>query len=196
MGIFQDRQPRQQGMQAYIKRYLKNEWVYGKVDYLNYEDKDHEVWVKVSLKDEELNNDDRLWKELNLLGQQIELLSFAEEIDLDQDEHLNGIDTYVLDIEPDWEVFTDWISGRPPWRPPDHYDFPEQNKHLSFRIWVSKKTFLIVRSEINTIYGVLSADSSNVTENFLSDIYFNDYNQPVEIKLPEEALKAIRGPIS
>ena len=151
---------------------------------------------KVESKNEELNHDDRLWNDLNLLGQQIELLSSAEEIDLNQDERLNGIDTYVLDIKPDWQVFTDWISGRPPWQGPDRYNFPELIRVLSFQLWVSEETYFIVKSEIRIDYGIISADSSNVTEHFLSEIHFNEYNKPVEIKLPEDALDAIRGPIS
>jgi hypothetical protein len=150
----------------------------------------------VSLRDEDLNRDDRLWKNSNILGQQIELLSTAQEIESLRAEKYNGVNAYVLEIEPDWEVFTDWISGSPPWQSPSRYTFPEQIKHFSLRLWVSKKTFLIVKSEINTIYEVMSADSSIVTENFLSEIYFDDFNHPFEVTLPEEALKAIRGPIS
>jgi hypothetical protein len=195
MEIMQDGFP-MQGMQTYIKQYLINEMRYTKADTLDYEDKDHELWVKVSLKDEELNHDDKLWEYSNILGQQIELLNTAQRADLLRVEKYNSVNAYVLDIEPDWESFTDWISGSPPWQHPDRYNFPEQIRHLSFRLWISKETFFIIKSEINTVYNIVSADSSDVTEYFLSEIYFNDYNHPVEIKLPEEALKAIRGPIS
>ena len=195
MDIMQDGFP-MQGMRTYIKQYLINEMRYTKADTLDYEDKDHEVWVKLSLKDEDLNHDDRLWKNSNILGQQIELLSTSQEIKLLRVEKYNGVDAYVLAIEPDWEVFTDLISGGPPWQSPSRYDFPEQIRHSSFRIWVSKETLLIVKSEIDTIYKVISADSSEVIENHQSETYFNDYNRPFEVKLPDEALKAVRGPIS
>jgi len=195
MDIMQDGFP-MQDMQTYIKQYLINEMRYTKADILDYEDKSHEVWVKVSLRDEEMNQDDRLWENSNILGQQIESLSTAKEVILVKTEKYNGVNTYVLDIKPDWEVFTGLITGGPPWHSPSRLNFPELNGYLSFRMWVSKETSLIVKSEINTIYKVISADSSNVTENFISEIYFNDYNRPFEVELPEEALKAIRGPIS
>jgi hypothetical protein len=195
MDIMQDGFP-MPGKQTYIKQYLINEWRYSKADTLDYEDKDHEVWVKVSLKDEDLNHDDRLWKNSNILGQQIELLSTAQEVNLLRVEKYNGVNAYLLDIEPDWEVFTDWIAGSPPWQHPDRYDFPEQIGHLSFLVFVSKETSLIIELEIDVSYEVMSADSSEVIENLLCRIYFSEYNLPFEIKMPDEALDAIRGPIS
>ena len=77
MSITQDGQPFP-GWKTFTRMYLIDEWLYGKHDILDYEDKDHEVWVKLDLGDESLNRDDRLWKDSNPLGQHIELIETAE----------------------------------------------------------------------------------------------------------------------
>jgi hypothetical protein len=195
MNVTQDGQPIQ-GMQTFIKQYLVNEWLYIKGDFLDYEDKDHEIWVKLNLGDEQLNHDDRLWDDNNPLGQQIELLSTALEVTITGKENINGVDTYVLNIKPDWQVLTDWLSLQPPWRAPRFFDLPELAKSLSFRLWVCKETRLILKSEIEMEYEMVSFDSSNSTVSFKGEINFADYNKPFDIKLPEEALNAVRGPIS
>ncbi len=195
MNIMQDGQPIE-GMQTFTRQYLANEWLYIKTDVLDYEDKDHEVWVKLELNDEQLNRNDRLWEDNNPLGQQIELLSTATEVIITGNDKINGGDTYVLNIKPDWQVLTDWLSLQPPYRGPRFFDLPELAKSLSFQAWVCKETFLILKSEIEMNYEMVSFDSSNSMVDFKGEITFNDYNKPFEIELPEEALNAVKGPIA
>ncbi len=184
------------GLQTFSRMFLENEWLYIKADILNYEDKDHEIWVKLDLADEQLNRNDRLWKDNNPLGQQIELLSTATEITSMSNENINGIDTYVLDIKPDWQVLTDWLSLQPPWRGPRFFDLPELAKSLTFRVWVRKDTFLLLKSTLEVEFEMVSFDSSKSTVELKGEAKFNAYNEPVNIELPQDALKAVKGPIS
>ena len=179
------------GWQTFNRMFLENEWLYGKSDFLNYEDSDHEIWVKLDLGD-----DDRLWKDNNLLGQQIELLSTATEITSMRNERINGIDTYVLEIKPDWQVLSNWLSLQPPWRGPRFFDLPALAKSLAFRVWVSQDTYLVLKSTIEVEFEMVSFDSSKSTVELNGEVIFNDYDAPVNIKIPQEALEAIEGPIS
>ena len=195
MDIMQDGQPIQ-GMQTSTKMYLVNEWLYIKGDILDYEDKDHEIWVKLDLDDEQLNHHDRLWGDNNPLEQQIELLNTAIEITMVGNENISGMDTYILNIKPDWQVLTDWLSLQPPWRAPRFFKLSELARSLSFRLWVCKETYLILKSEIDMDYEMVSFGSSKSTVEFEGEVLFSDYNKPFEIKIPKEALKAVVGPIA
>ncbi len=143
-----------------------------------------------------MNHNNRLWEDNNPLEQQIKLLNTATQVTLVRNEKLNGLDTYVLDIKPDWQVLTDWLSVQPPWRAPRFFNFPELARSLSYRLWVRKDSYSVLNSTIEIDYEMVSFDSSNSTVNFKGEINFTDYNKPFEIKLPEEALNAVIGPIS
>jgi hypothetical protein len=195
MDIMQDGQPIR-GMQTSIKQYLVNEWLYIKGDILDYEDKDHEIWVKLDLGDEQLNHNDRLWEDHNPLGQQIELLSTAADVTLAGNENIYGKNSYVLDIKPDWQVLTDWLSLQPPWQGPRFFDLPELASSLSYRMWICKDNYSILKTMIEIECELVSFDSSQSTLELKGEIGFNRYNQPFEVKLPQEAREAVRGPIS
>lgn len=185
-----------QGMQSFTEAYLIDDWLYVKTDVLGYEDKDHEIWVKLDLKDEQLNRDDRLWKDKDELGQQIELLRTAREVIMLGSEKIKGIDSYVLEIKPDWQVLTEWLSLQPPWRGPDHLDLRNLSRSLSIRQWIAKDTHLLLRAEIEAVYGMVPFDFSRSTVELKGQVNFYDYNKPVKIELPEDAVKAVHGPIS
>jgi hypothetical protein len=184
------------GKKTYIKTFLVNEWLYIKGDILDYEDESHEIWVKLDLKDEELNQNDRLWVEHNPLARQIELLGTAGEVTFVRDENLNGTDTWVLEIKPDRQVLTDWLSSQPPWKAPRYINLPELAKSLSFQMWVCKDTCLITKAKIEINYEIVYSDSSKSTVELRGEVNFGDYDEPCEIKLPKEAQRAVRGPIS
>jgi hypothetical protein len=195
MDILQDGQPMQK-TQAFTKMFLVNEWLYIKRDILDYEDKDHEIWVKLDLDDEQLNQNDRLWVDNNPLAQQIKLLDTAREVTFMRDEDINGMDNWVLEIKPDWQVLTDWLSFQPPWTGHRFFNLPELAKSLLFRLWVCKDNYLITKSMIEIDYETVSFNISKSTVELKGEVNFNDYDEPCEIKLPVEAQRAVRGPIS
>ncbi len=195
INVMQDGSPLS-GLQTFSRVFLENEWLYIKGDILNYEDRDHEILVKLDLGDEQLNRGDRLWKDNNPLGQQIELLNTATEITSIRNESINGISAYVLDIKPDWQVLADWLSLQPPWRGPRLFDLPELTKSLTFRVWVSKDTYSILKSTIEVEFEMVSFDLSKSIVELKAEMKFNDYDEPVNIKLPQEALEAVEGPIA
>jgi len=195
INVMQDGSPLS-GLQTFSRMFLENEWLYIKSDILNYEDKDHEIWVKLDLGDEQLNRNDRLWKDNNPLGQQIKLLSTATEITSMRSENIDGTDTYVLEIKPDWQVLTDWVSLQPPWQGPRLIDFPDLAKSLSFRLWISKETYLVLKSTIEVEFEMVSFDSSKSTVVLKGELKFKNYDEPFNLELPQEALEAIEGPIS
>lgn len=177
------------GMQTSIDTYILSDWWYGKFDVLEVVDKDHEIWVKMEL-------EERYWADQDRLAQQIKLLRTATEVTLVGSESVNGIDSYVLEIKPDWQVLTEWLSLQPPWRGPDHLDLRNLSRSLSIRQWIAKDTHLLLRAEIEAVYGMVPFDFSRSTVELKGQVNFYDYNKPVKIELPEDAVKAVHGPIS
>jgi len=112
------------------------------------------------------------------------------------EEKYTGLATYILDIKPDWQVLSGWLSRQPPWKGPRYYNLPELAGPVSFRIWVSKKDFLLLKSDIRVEYELVSFDSSKSRVKLNGTYFFEDYDEPLEIELPQEARDAVRGPIS
>ena len=179
-------------MQTVIETFLVNEWLYVKGDVLDYDDPDHEVWVKLDLADDQLNRDDRLWHDKNSLELQVKLLGTATALTRLPDDRIDGKPAYVLDVMPKRSVLNAWVSLQPPWRGPDSLDLSRVGESLSFRLWVSKDTFSVLKSVIE----LESFDSSDSKVVIKAEVQFSDFNAPFDISLPQEARQAIQGPIS
>lgn len=195
MAVIQNGSPLS-GMQSSTELYLVDEWLYVKNDIHGIEDDDHEIWVKLDLTDEQLNRNDSLWADKDRLTQQIEFLRTAREVTLRGSEKVNGIDSYVLEIKPDWPVLTEWLALQPPWRGPRFFDFPRLSRALLVRQWIAKDTYLPIRVDIEAIYEMVSFGSSKSTVELKGQVNFHDYNKPVRIEPPHDALNAVKGPIS
>lgn len=178
-----------------IDMYFLNGW-----EYLNTSPPDNS-WSKTELTDE-------LWAAESQLSRQLALLTKATEIALTGEETIDGVDCYVLTITPSPEAIADWvISQQQPYGPAldvswspalvGRETFINTYKSGSVKEWVTKDGYLLVKSEIEALFeaspeaiGANGAQFERITSTFIGEFQFSDYNAPVSIELPQEALNA------
>jgi len=76
-----------------------------------------------------------------------------------------------------------------------HLSFADMIKEMSFKQWIAEDGYLIMKSETHVLMEISSEDIGASVEEFqkitadqTSVMLFYDYNEPVSIKLPAEAL--------
>jgi hypothetical protein len=70
-------------------------------------------------------------------------------------------------------------------------------KQMSYKVWVAKDDYLFRKVEYQMVieilpeyFGVTAEDFSKIKEDIATEIVFYDYNEPVSIEMPAEALEA------
>jgi len=146
------------------------------------------------------------WASQNQLEQQMELLNISE-VELLVDEKVNGVDCYVLKIEPDMNKFWNSTMGAAIIKSAQSsalgVDIKKMMKSLSMKEWISKATMYPKKTQM-AIRSVASSDDLAIpeteekftmTEDMEVELLFYDYNQPVSIELPEGAEGAVGQPL-
>jgi hypothetical protein len=159
-------------------------------------------WIKMKIPDYEEH-----WESYNQLDQQMELLNISD-VELLEDEEVNGVDCYVLKITPDlkryWEIMMKQEGMS------ELMQNLKQNvsidiiqkiiKEIYIKQWIAKDTKFLMKEQVQ-IKIVISSEDLNVTKDFTMtieekiDVIFYDYNKPVLIELPEEAKSALELPM-
>ncbi len=150
------------------------------------------AWVKMEMTPE-------LWQQQLAVEQQIELLETAVDISYDGTATLNGVECYVFKIEPDMEeidaLLTEELSGL-------GFDFSGVDlsdfyKEIVVKEWLAKDSYLVMKSEFKAVVeisaeevGATADDFDKMNMDIEMNMNFYDYNQPVSIILPDEALNA------
>jgi hypothetical protein len=154
-------------------------------------------WFKTKLTDE-------IWEMQNQLGQQIELMETATEARLMGSEAVDGTDCYVVELAPGEEKLRDFLSRQ--MVPGTGIDWSEINletlsEATSITLWIAKDTRLLMKSEIDMLVelaaediGVGEGDFEKLALDMNTKTKLYDYNEPVLIRLPEEALEAAEIP--
>lgn len=153
-------------------------------------------WTKMEMPD----GYEESWASQNQLEQQMELLEISD-VELLADEELNGLDCYVLKIEPDMDKF--WNSTLA-----DVMDRSTQGlapgiglqkilENISTKEWIAKDTMYPMKTQV-AVRLVVSSDDLDIpgmdekftmTADEMVELLFYDYNQPVSIELPEAAVE-------
>jgi hypothetical protein len=171
-----------------LESYLVNGWMHIKVS----TEETGAEWVKMQLPDD-------MWDSQSQLSQQIEMLQTAEEVNFLGSAEVNGTDCYLVEIVPGAEVLRQLLSE---FQMPDiegvdaaKLNLGELIKELAIKQWIAKDGYLIMQSETHVIMEISPEDVGADVEEFQqitadqsAVMLFYDFNEPVSIELPAEAL--------
>jgi outer membrane lipoprotein-sorting protein len=171
-----------------MESYLVDDWMHIKV---SVEEKGAQ-WMKMPLPDE-------MWDSQSAISQQIELLQTAKEVNFLGSEDVNGMDCYVVEMVPSAEALNKMLSQM---QMPDieeadfsHLSFADMIKEMSFKQWIAEDGYLIMKSETHVLMEISAEDVGATVDEFqkitadqTSVMLFYDYNEPVSIELPADAL--------
>jgi hypothetical protein len=151
--------------------------------------------------------DDTIWNQQTQLPMLLELLNSATRISSQETVQLNNIDCYVLTFTPSAQASVDFVlSQEQPGGP--SYDAggvghtlvkPDTYNSGSVELWVNQTNYLPLKVAVNIDFrgilpngfGAASTDTSNILDwEFQGELDFSNYNQPVTIQLPPDALNA------
>jgi len=172
-----------------MESYLVDDWMHIKV---SVEEKGAQ-WMKMPLPD-------GMWDSQSTISQQIELLQTAKEVNFLGSEDVNGMDCYVVEMVPSAEALNKMLSQM---QMPDideadfsQLSFAEMIKEMSFKQWIAKDGYLVMKSQTHVLMEISPEDVGASVEEFQkitadqsAVMVFYDYNKPVSIVLPREALE-------
>ena len=141
-----------------------------------------------------------MWDSQSAISQQIELLKTAKEVNFLGSEDVNGMDCYVVEVVPGTEALNKMLSQI---QMPDiegadlsQLSFADMIKEMSFKQWIAEDGYLIIKSEAHVVMEISPEDVGTSVEEFQkitadqsAVMVFYDYNEPVSIVLPREALE-------
>jgi hypothetical protein len=152
-------------------------------------------WMKMAMTEE-------IWQQQLEVENYVELMATAVEVKYKGTDTVNGVECYVFEVEPNMGVLSDLmitqtsgmgmgmvdLSG---------FDIGELYKELSVKEWVAKDSYLLQRAEIDMVMemgpveaGYSGGEFDKMTMDIGVVMRFFDYDQPVTIILPPEALDA------
>jgi hypothetical protein len=142
---------------------------------------------------------DDMWDKQNQLVQQAEIMETADSIKYLGEEIVDGVECYVVEIDPSDETIDKLLS---------QIDMPVPDSNLSTNLsdlfqdlvikqWVSKDSYLFVKMKEHMVMEITPEDIG-LTGNEFKKMYvdadvemkFFDYNEPLSIELPAGALDA------
>jgi hypothetical protein len=179
--------PQQGEQQMQVEMYIANDWIYAKTSI-------GEQWMKTELTPE-------MWQTQKQAEQQIELLKTAKKVRFLGSEVVDGIQCYVFDIIPDMEKLVDYLNQEQSMVGVglDIAKLAElfANMSISIKEWVAEDTLLLTKTTAHMFVEVSPEDVGATEEDFEKmtidmsvEVLAHDYNQPVSIELPPEALEA------
>jgi len=102
-----------------------------------------------------------------------------------EDEIINGIDCYVIDLTVDLETYYEN-------RGMEGVSIDEDDISIEIIYWIAKDTDLLIKSQLDfsmdmsSIYGAFGSDDTIIQDTHI-EVLYSDYNSPVIIELPPEA---------
>jgi hypothetical protein len=148
-----------------------------------------------------------MWQQQAPLEQHLELWEGAVEVKSLGSETVNGAECYVFEIKPDMGVLSEMLAQDTSGLGMDltdfsQFDLTDMYEELSVKEWLAKDSYLPVKMEIKVVmemsaeeFGATSSDFGEMTIDVEVNMNFYDYNQPVSIELPPEALEAEEMPL-
>jgi hypothetical protein len=145
-----------------------------------------------------------MWQQQNQLEQQIEFLKSAVEIKALADQTVDGTDCYVFEIVPSVEALGELLSQQS--SAMGGMDFSQLNladlfEEMRVKEWIAKDSYQVLKTEVYMRMqmrpediGAAETDFDKMVMDMNMTMRLYDYNQPVEIVLPPEALEAKEMP--
>jgi len=173
-------------------------------------------WTKTKI--DELNI--VMWPNIAQVNPLIELVKTSDEVSLIGTEQINGVDCNIIQLNPSAAAAADWILSQQAFPGPSLgwwiATSPERAKqidvkayqHGSVKLWIGEDTSLIYKAEISINLdvepgNVVRSDTGlggegeptdvgfdKILRDFSGEWEFSDYNQSIQIQLPQEALNA------
>ncbi len=174
-----------------VELYAVDGWMYTKLAMPS-------MWTKTKLTDE-------MFRKQNLTTQQIEFLKAATNVNSLGTEVVDGTTCYVLSITPDAQSLLQWLSQQGSLDSQgldlDKLNILNAVKKLSVKEWIAKDTFLIRKVDIELAFeitpgdvGAPAGEFDKMTMDMTLAMRLFDYNVPVAITLPPDALSARETP--
>lgn len=153
------------------------------------------TWLKMQMTEER-------WDSQNQLDEYFELLN-SSEVEVLGSEKINGTDCYAFKVIPHNEMLWEMMVNEPAMSK----QMQETNrseikiKNSSAKFWVAKETYFPVRTEIG-MKVKLDSEALNITsqEDITAEmdlevkVNYHNYNEPVDVSLPQEAKDAVSAP--
>lgn len=114
------------------------------------------------------------------LNRQKRILENAE-VELQGNETINGVETYVIKVEPDRQQLINVLENQPGQLPGSSVD-PNDIESVTYRFYITHDTKLPKRVELD-----MTIESRGITVDETVVITVDDYNTETDIQLPEEA---------
>jgi hypothetical protein len=173
--------------------YIVGGLMYTKVDLLGL----GEQWSKMELTEE-------MWQEQSQIEPLVGFLETAVEINYLGTKTLNGTECYLFEIVPDMGELGELLGQETSVMGImdfSQFDLADMYKEFSFKEWIAKDSYLIMKVELEMVVEMSASDVGATADDFdtmTMDVKlvenFYDYNQPVSIELPPEALDAEEMP--
>jgi len=188
--------PEEDQQQMGMEIYIVDEWVYVRMSIPEV----GEEWMKMELTPE-------MWGLWEQVDQQVELLETATEVKFVGSEAVNGIQCYVFDIMPDMEQLAEYLAQQQVMlgmglTEMENLEELLDKTSLSIEEWIAKDSSLLMKAQANMRVevtpddvGATPEDFDKMTMDLSMDMTVYDYNQPVSIELPPEALEAPAIPV-
>jgi hypothetical protein len=169
--------------------YIAGAWIYVKVSITGQDDQ----WMKMQLTEE-------MWQQQNQIEQQIEFLKTAIKVNYLGSEAVSGTNCYVFEIVPSMETLGSLLSQQASGT--TGIDFSQLNlakliKTMSVKEWIARDSYLLMKAQVDIVMemrpadvGATSSDFNKMTMDMNVGVSLHDYNQPVSVTLPPEALNA------
>ena len=149
-------------------------------------------WVKMAMPE-------GMWDKQNQLVQQAEMLKTADSIKYLGEESIDGVECYVVEIDPSNQAIEKLLSqiDMPVTSSQLKTELSNIFKDLVFKEWISIDSYLITKTQQHAIIelepgdiGLESSEFKKMTVDLEIEMKLYDYNTPVSIELPAEAMDA------
>ncbi len=143
---------------------------------------------------------EEMWDQQNQVRTQAELLN-ASEIELVGSEKVNGEDAYKAKVVPDTETFALILNQQMGSMPLYAMNVTEifEESEMEWTTWISKESHLPLKNYLSMeltltadMMGLPVGETGEIEMEVKSDstVIYSNYNEPVEIVVPEEAMAA------
>ena len=172
--------------------YIVGGWMYTKMDLFGL----GEQWTKMEVTEE-------TWQQQGQIEPLLEFLATAVEVNYLGSKTVSGTECYLFEIVPDMEALGELLGQETAGTGFDfsQLDLADLYDKLSVKEWIAKDSCLIMRVEIEMVLEMNASDVGAAADDFdkmTMDVKmvesFYDYNEPVSIELPPEALDAEEMP--
>jgi hypothetical protein len=182
------------GVQTFAtESYLVGEWMYTSFEIPELD----QQWLKTAVTP-------GMWEQQSQLEQQIELLKTAVKVKSLADQLVDGTNCYVFEVVPSLEALGEMLSQQTSAAgimDLSQLDLTDLFKEMKIKEWIAQDSYRVLKSEVYiqmqikpADVGASEADFDTMVMDMNTAVRLYDYNQPVSIVLPPEALEAEEMP--